>query len=111
VRAVVDAVRVPVTAKIRAGWDDASASRSGARGRDGGARLLTVHCRTRAEAYCDAVDWTRIARAVRAVSIPVCGNGGVSGHDDLERMRRETGARSRWWGAARSRSVVFSGRE
>jgi nifR3 family TIM-barrel protein len=92
VRAVVDAVRVPVTAKIRAGYDDASRVEELARAAEaGGARLLTVHCRTRAEAYCDAVDWSRIARAVRAVSIPVCGNGGVTTHADFQRMREETG--------------------
>lgn len=94
VRAVTDAVDVPVTAKIRAGYDDATKVEDLARAAEqGGASMLTVHCRTRAEAYCDEVDWTRIARAVAAVSIPVCGNGGVNSHADLERMRRETGAR------------------
>ena len=93
VRAVADAVAVPVTAKIRAGYDDASQVEDLARAAEsGGASLLTVHCRTRREAYCDEVDWTRIARAVRAVSIPVCGNGGIATHFDLVRMRAETGA-------------------
>jgi tRNA-dihydrouridine synthase C len=92
VRAVVDAVPVPVTAKIRAGWNDASQVADLARAAEaGGANLLTVHCRTKLEAYCAEVDWARIARAVRAVSIPVCGNGGITSHSDLERMRRETG--------------------
>lgn len=93
VRAVADAVPVPVTAKIRAGYADASQVEDLARAAEnGGAALLTVHCRTRAEGYCDAVDWTRIERAARAVSIPVCGNGGIQAHADLERMRRETGS-------------------
>jgi len=93
VRAVARAVRVPVTAKLRAGYDDAGRIEELARAAEnGGASLLTLHCRTRAEAYCDEVDWTRIARAVRAVSIPVCGNGGIATHADLARMRRETGA-------------------
>ncbi|MFN0242745.1 MAG: tRNA dihydrouridine synthase [Planctomycetota bacterium] len=93
VRRCVDAARTtPVTAKIRAGYDDASNVEELARAVEaGGAALLTVHCRTRVEAYQDEVDWTRIARAVGAVSIPVCGNGGVNVHADLERMRRETG--------------------
>jgi hypothetical protein len=92
VRAVVDAVAVPVTAKIRAGYDDATRVGDLARAAEnGGAALLTVHCRTRAEGYCDAVDWSRIARAVRAVSIPVCGNGGIAGHADL-RKDEMTGA-------------------
>lgn len=94
VRAVRDAVpSVPVTAKIRAGGTDASRIEELARAAEaGGACLLTVHCRTRAELYQDEVDWGRIARAVAAVRIPVCGNGSVLAHADLERMRRETGA-------------------
>lgn len=83
---------VPVTAKIRAGYDDDRSLEDLARAAEaGGAAMLTVHCRTRAEAYQDEVDWGRIARAVNAVAIPVCGNGGVRGHADLERMRGETG--------------------
>jgi tRNA-dihydrouridine synthase len=93
VRAVSRSVRVPVTAKLRAGYDDAESIEDLARAAEnGGASLVTLHCRTRAEAYCDAVDWTRIARAVRAVAIPVCGNGGIATHADLARLRLETGA-------------------
>jgi len=83
---------VPLTAKIRAGYDDDRRIEDLARAAEaGGASMLTVHCRTRAEAFQDEVDWTRIARVVAAVSIPVCGNGGIRGHADLERMRAETG--------------------
>jgi tRNA-dihydrouridine synthase C len=112
VRAVVQAVEVPVTAKIRAGYDDAKRIEELARAAEaGGASLLTVHCRTRAEAYCDEVDWTRIARAVRAVAIPVCGNGGIERHSDLERMRRETGAAFAMVGrGALADPWIFSGR-
>lgn len=85
-------VNVPVTAKIRAGYDDDRQLEDLARAAEaGGAALLTVHCRTRAEHYQPEVDWRRIARAASAVKIPVCGNGGVLVHADLERMRRETG--------------------
>ncbi len=59
----------------------------------GGAQLLSVHCRTRSEAYGDHADWGRLRRAVQAVSIPVAGNGGIEAHPDLERMLRETGCR------------------
>jgi len=77
----------------------------------GGAAMLTVHCRTRAEAYCPEVDWTRIARAASAVSIPVCGNGGVESHADFERLRRETGARFAMVGrGALADPWIFSGR-
>ena len=113
VRAVVDAVRVPVTAKLRAGYDDPSRIEELARAAEnGGATLLTLHCRTRAEAYCPEIDWTRIERAVAAVSIPVCGNGGIATHADLARMRRETGARFAMVGrGALADPWIFSGRE
>ncbi|MFT5051711.1 MAG: tRNA-dihydrouridine synthase C [Chlamydiales bacterium] len=94
VRTCVDAVegRIPVSAKIRAGYDDALLVEDLARSAEsGGAAMLTVHCRTRAEAYQPEVDWSRIARAVESVSIPTCGNGGIRCHADLERMRSETG--------------------
>jgi tRNA-dihydrouridine synthase len=84
--------RAPVTAKIRAGFDHAEDVEVLARAAEaGGAAMLTIHCRTRREGYCDEVDWTRIERAVNAVSIPVAGNGSAWEHSDLERMRRETG--------------------
>lgn len=89
VRAVA---RVPVTAKIRAGGVDDSRLEELARAAEnGGASLLTVHCRTRVEAYRDTADWERLRRAVGAVSIPVCGNGGVARHADLARLLAETG--------------------
>lgn len=84
--------RIPVTAKIRAGFDHARDVEVLARAAEaGGAAMLSVHCRTRREGYCDEVDWTRIERAVNAVSIPVAGNGSVWTHADIERMRGETG--------------------
>jgi len=84
----------PLTAKIRAGYEDDLLLEDLARAAEaGGAAMLTVHCRTRAEGYQEAVDWGRLARAAASVSIPVCGNGGVRVHADLERLRRETGCR------------------
>jgi tRNA-dihydrouridine synthase len=112
VAAVVRAVDVPVTAKLRAGYDDCARIEELARAAEaGGASLLTLHCRTRAEAYCAEVDWTRIARAVRAVSIPVCGNGGITAHADFARMRSETGAAYAMVGrGALADPWIFSGR-
>lgn len=112
VDAVARAVHVPVTAKLRAGYDAADRIEDLARAAEnGGARLVTLHCRTRAEAYCDLVDWTRIARAVRSVSIPVCGNGGIATHADLARMRDETGAAFAMVGrGALADPWIFSGR-
>jgi tRNA-dihydrouridine synthase C len=113
VRACVDAVGdTPLTGKIRAGYDDDTLLEDLARAVEaGGASMLTIHCRTRAEAYCDVVDWTRIERAVQSVTIPVCGNGGVSTHADLERMRNETGCALVMVGrAALGDPWIFSGR-
>jgi len=109
VRAVA---RVPVTAKIRAGGTDDRRLEEIARAvEQGGAALLTVHCRTRLEAYRDTADWERLRRAVRAVSIPVCGNGGVATHADLARLLAETGCRYVMVGrAALGDPWIFEGR-
>ncbi|MEO0651010.1 MAG: tRNA-dihydrouridine synthase family protein, partial [Planctomycetota bacterium] len=117
VEAVVAACRpavegVPLTAKIRAGGDDDRLLEDLARAAEaGGADLLTVHCRTRAEGYRDTADWGRLARAVHSVAIPVCGNGGVERHADLARLRRETGCTYAMVGrAALGDPWIFSGR-
>ena len=74
--------------------------------------MLTIHCRTRAEGYQPEVEWTRIERAVRTVSIPVCGNGGVRSHGDLQRMRDETGCQFVMVGqGALADPWIFSGHE
>ncbi len=93
VQACRDAVTaIPVTAKMRAGFEDDSLLEDNVRAAEaGGAALVTVHCRTKAEGYCPELDWSRIARAVEVAGGPVCGNGGVKTHADLERMRSETG--------------------
>lgn len=93
IRACVDAVEaIPITAKIRSGGrDDSRLEEIAEAVESGGARLLTVHCRTRDEGYRGDGDWTRLRRAATAVSIPVCGNGGIHRHDDLDRMLDETG--------------------
>lgn len=115
VRTCAEAVdgRIPVTAKIRAGYDDDSLlAELACAAQAGGAAMLTVHCRTMREGYQPHADWARIERAVRAVSIPVCGNGGVERHADLERMRAETGCRYVMVGrAALADPWIFGGRE
>lgn len=83
---------VPVTAKLRAGGDDDRLLEDLVRAAgDGGAALVTVHCRTRKEGYRDTADWGRLRRAVAASTVPVCGNGGVEGHADIARLLDETG--------------------
>ncbi len=105
--------RVPITAKIRAGFDHARDVEVLARAAEaGGASMLTIHCRTRREGYCEEVDWTRIERAVQAVSIPVAGNGSAIDHSDLERMRSETGCALVMVGrGALANPWVFSGKQ
>lgn len=114
VAACVAAVsHIPVTAKIRAGGEDDAGLEEIARAVEaGGASLLTVHCRTRREGYRDTADWERLRRAVAAVEIPVCGNGGVETHADLRRLRDETGCSYVMVGrAALADPWIFSGRQ
>jgi tRNA-dihydrouridine synthase C len=102
---------VPLTAKLRAGGDDDSRLEElVARATDGGAAMITIHCRTRAEGYRDTADWQRLARAVSATHVPICGNGGITRHADLERMRTETGCAFVMVGrAALADPWIFSG--
>ncbi|GAC1343060.1 MAG: tRNA dihydrouridine synthase DusB [Candidatus Dormibacteria bacterium] len=86
--AMVDAVKVPVTAKMRLGWDRSSlnAPELARALQDVGVRMVTVHGRTRCQAYEGAADWDEIARVKQAVSIPVIGSGDVT---DPLRIERE----------------------
>ena len=92
--AVVRAVApVPVTAKIRIGWDTESinAPKVARILQDTGILALAVHGRTRAQGYSGAADWNVIGEVVRAVSIPVIGNGDLTSGADVIRRRAETG--------------------
>jgi len=92
-RRLTKAVSVPVTGKIRLGWDDASRNhREVARVlEDSGASLIAVHGRTKEQAYSGTADWDAIAEVKQAVKVPVIGNGDVRSVADIERIRRHTG--------------------
>ena len=86
-------LQIPVTGKIRLGWDEASRNfEEVARILEGcGASLIAVHGRTRAQAYQGRADWDAIARVKNLVSIPVLGNGDVRTVADIARLRAQTG--------------------
>src|SRR3954468_15164037 len=91
--AVVRAVGpVPVTAKIRIGWDADSinASRVAKILEETGIQAVAVHGRTRAQGYSGEADWKVIGEVVQAVSIPVIGNGDLTSGADVIRRRAET---------------------
>ena len=93
VRALADATRLPVTAKIRSGWDadSVNAVEIAKICEANGAQAIAVHARTRAQQYSGTADWRVIRDVKRAVSVPVFGNGDVRCGDDALRMLDETG--------------------
>ena len=93
VRAVRAAGGVPVSVKIRAGWDDAHLNcvEVARAAEAGGASAVALHGRTRAQGYAGKARWEFVAAVKRAVSIPVLGSGDVWTAQDALRMRAETG--------------------
>ena len=83
--AMVDAVAVPVTAKMRLGWDHqtVNAPELARALQDVGVRMVTVHGRTRCQAYEGWADWEAIARVKEAVGIPVIGSGDVRDPEEV----------------------------
>ena len=94
IEATVKATRLPVTLKLRLGWDDASlnAAEIGKRAEDTGVRMLTVHGRTRCQFYRGEANWRAIGDVVRAVSIPVIANGDIGSAADARRALKRSGA-------------------
>ncbi len=93
IRACVDATPAPVTVKIRSGFDEKTRDPVGIglRCQDAGARMLTLHARTRADMYKGFARWEEIRAVKEALDIPVIGNGDVKSGHDAVRMRDETG--------------------
>ena len=92
-RRVRGAVRLPLTIKVRAGWDENSivVREVGRLAEDCGVEAIALHPRTRVQSYSGQADWSLIAALKQTVRIPVIGNGDVNRPEDAERMFRETG--------------------
>jgi tRNA-dihydrouridine synthase B len=93
VEAVVNAVDIPVTVKIRAGWEesDPTCIPFARAAEQAGVKAIAVHARFATQGFSGVADWSWIQRVKEAVSIPVIGNGDVNTPEDAARMLRETG--------------------
>lgn len=93
IRTITERVKVPVTVKMRKGWDDSSvnAVELACLLEEAGAAAVTVHGRTRSQFYTGKADWGIIASVKRAVSIPVIGNGDIWTPPDALLMLEQTG--------------------
>ncbi len=94
IEAVVDAVDVPVTVKMRLGWDDTAlvAPELARRAEQAGVAMVTVHGRTRCQFYKGAANWSAIASVKQAVRIPVVANGDILSSNDAAEALRASGA-------------------
>lgn len=94
IEAAVSAVKIPVTVKMRLGWDDDSivAPELARRAEAAGVKMVTVHGRTRQQFYKGKANWYAISRVKAAVSIPVVANGDLESYEDAAAMISESGA-------------------
>lgn len=93
-RAVKQAVKIPVTVKTRKGWDDKNPPTAVALAKiaeEEGASAITIHGRTREQFYSGKADWAIIKAVKEEVKIPVIGNGDIFSPQDAQNMMRETG--------------------
>ncbi|MPL79203.1 putative tRNA-dihydrouridine synthase [bioreactor metagenome] len=94
IEAVAGAVDVPVTLKMRLGWDSdcLNAPEIARRAEAAGVRMIVIHGRTRMQFYKDAADWAAIRAVVQAVSVPVIANGDITDAASARRALAESGA-------------------
>ena len=92
IKAVVEAVSVPVTIKIRSGWDENSINcvEVAKIAEKNGASAITLHARTRSQGYSGHADWELIKKVKESVNIPVIGNGDVTSPELAKKMLVET---------------------
>jgi len=110
-KAVRAAVKIPLTIKLRAGWDENSivAVDVAKMAESIGVEAVAVHPRTRTQGYTGAADWNLIAAVKQAVRMPVIGNGDINSPEDAVRMFRETGCDAVMIGrAAATNPWIFS---